>query len=181
MKIFLSIILFLFCLNSNAAQIISSSAEYQDGIFFIEAKSTIKANPTNVFKILTDYKNISRISSKIIESKIIEKNNNNIKVKTIAKGCVLFFCKKITNVQLVISNLNKDITSTTIPEESNLKSGKMFWGLTKKGDLTEIKYLAKIEPDFFVPPFIGSFFIKRLMLKEAESFARNVEKLANEK
>ncbi|MFT6105851.1 MAG: hypothetical protein ACJA0S_000579 [Rickettsiales bacterium] len=180
MKTIISITLLLLSLNSNAAQIISNKADYENGIFSISAKSKINASTQNVFKILIDYKNISRISSKIIESRIINKNQNIVKVKTVAKGCILFFCKKITNVQLVTSNINKNITSITVPEESDLKSGKMFWELTKKEGITQIEYVATIEPDFFVPPLVGAFFIKKSMLQEAEKFVINVEKLANE-
>ncbi|MFT7086701.1 MAG: hypothetical protein ACJAZX_000114 [Rickettsiales bacterium] len=172
---------FLFSTQGECSEILFSKASYENGQFFIQLSSVVKATPKEVFKILTDYKHLSRISSKIIESKIIQKNADGLIVQTIAEGCVWFFCKKIINTQKITINkteLWKNIQSFTIPSMSNLKFGKMNWIISQNKEGANIEYSAQIEPDFFVPPAIGTFFMKRAMLKESKSFADNVEKLA---
>jgi hypothetical protein len=163
--------------NIRAAEITSSSAEYKDNRFIIKVVGVVDATPKKVFALLTDYDNLTQLSPKIIESKILEKDGDETTVKTVAKGCVWFFCKEITNTQITTSIANKNIQSLTIPEKSNLKFGKMTWEINKIKAGTEIEYYAEIEPDFFVPPLIGAYFIKNSMLEEAKAFIDSVENL----
>ena len=169
-----------FSLNTKAADITSSSAEYKNDRFVIKVVGVVDASPERVFALLTDYNNITKISPKIVESKIIKTDGDAIIVKTVADGCVWFFCKKVINVQTTTSILKKNIQSITIPSQSNLKFGKMVWNINKVKSGTEVEYYAEIEPDFFVPPLIGAYFIKSSMLEEAKDFVDSVEKLAGQ-
>jgi hypothetical protein len=175
------VILFTFIFNSKASQIISSSAEYENDRFIIKISAVVQAKPKDVFKLLTDYPNLTKISPKIIESKIIKTGSEATIVKTIAKGCVWFFCREVINTQITTFVINKSIQSTTIPDQSDLEFGKMLWDVKKVGDNTQIDYYAELDPKFFVPPLIGSYFVKKSMLKEAEAFVDSIEKLSNKK
>ncbi len=178
--IFLTVTLLFLSLNAKAANITSSSAEYKNNRFIITVVGVVSASPEQVFALLTDYENITKISPKIVESKIIKTDGNKTIVKIIAKGCVWFFCKEIINTQSTTSIPENNIQSTTIPAESNLKFGKMVWNIKEIAFGTEIDYSAEIEPDFFVPPLIGAYFIKNSMLEEAKAFVDSVEKLTDE-
>ncbi len=177
----LTITFLFFSQNTKAANITSSSAEYKNDRFLIKVVGVVDASPEHVFAVLTDYNNISKISPKIVESKIIKTDGDAIIVKTVAEGCVWFFCKKVVNVQTTTSILEKSIQSITIPAQSNLKFGKMVWNIKETKSGTEIEYGAEIEPDFFVPPLIGAYFIKNSMLQEAKDFVDSVEKLSQQK
>ncbi|MFT6332238.1 MAG: hypothetical protein ACJAW3_000568 [Lentimonas sp.] len=178
-RIILLTFLLLFNNSSQAAEINSIKTKHKNGRFTIDAKLTISASPENIFRILTNYQNLPKISPKIISSKILKKSVKNIKVRTVIKGCALFACKIIVNTQLVTSVPNEKITTITLPKESNLKFGKMIWIMKKNGNKTDVTYFAQIEPEFFIPPIIGSFLIKKSMKKEAEELMNNVEKAAN--
>ncbi|MCE3255083.1 MAG: hypothetical protein K0R25_577 [Rickettsiaceae bacterium] len=169
----------LISVSAKAAVINSSQVSNQDDKFFITISGNVQAKPERILKLLTDYNNLTKLTPKIIESKILKKDGNIVTVKTITEGCVLFFCKKVTNTQKVIIS-NWTISSTTIAEESDLKSGKMKWEIKKEGNETHVIYSAELEPKFFVPPLIGTFFMKYAMIEEAEGFIKNVEKLAKE-
>lgn len=175
----ITITFLFFSPSAKAANITSSSAEYKNDRFIIKVVGVVSASPEHVFGILTDYNNLTQITPKIIESKIIKTDGDVTIVKTVAEGCVWFFCKKITNVQTTTSTLEEYIQSITIPSQSNLKFGKMVWNIKKVKSGTEIEYYAEIDPDFFVPPLIGSYFIKNSMLEEAKAFVDSVEKLAD--
>ena len=174
-----SLVFLLLCFNSNAAEIKFSHADNKNGLFSIKVFSVINANPQKVFDILTDYNHITRLSPKIIESKLIRTEGELAVVKTIAKGCVWFFCKKIINTQ-TITIKGTTINAATLPKESNLKVGKMMWKITPASKGTNIEYYAEIKPDFFVPPVIGAFFIKKSLLEEASYLFASIEKIANE-
>jgi hypothetical protein len=162
-----------------SAQIIFSNASYKNKRFYVNIEAQINSSPKLIFAILTNYNNLSNISPKIIESKIIKKEGEDFIVKTVIKGCILFFCKKITNVQRTAQILEKSITAITIPPKSNLKYGKMTWQIEENKKGVKLKYLAQIEPDFFIPPIVGEYFIKKAMLKEAQNLIRNMDNLEN--
>ncbi len=176
---FLTALFLFFSANIQAAEITSSSAEYKNNRFIIKVVGVVSSSQESIFALLTDYANLTKTSPKLIESKIIRQDGDATIVKTIARGCVWFFCKEIINTQRAITIPIKRIQATTIPAGSNLKFGKMVWDIKKVESGTEISYYAEIEPDFFVPPFIGSYFIKNAMLKEAKTFIDSVEKLTN--
>ena len=178
---FLIIIFLFFSLNAKAANITFSSAKYKNDRFIIKIIGVVSAKPAQVFAVLTDYKNIPKISPKIIESKIIKTDGDTTIVKTVAKGCVWFFCKEIINTQTTTSIPEKRIQSITINAQSNLKFGQMVWNIKEVNLGTQIDYYAEIEPDFFVPPLIGSYFIKNSMLEEAKYFIDSVEKLVDQR
>ena len=177
---FLIIIFLFFSLNAKAANITFSAAKYKNDRFIIKVIGVVSAKPAQVFAVLTDYKNIPKISPKIIESKIIKTDGDTTIVKTVAKGCVWFFCKEIINTQTTTSIPEKRIQSITINAQSNLKFGQMVWNIKEVNLGTQIDYYAEIEPDFFVPPLIGSYFIKNYMLEEAKYFIDSVEKLVDQ-
>ena len=178
---FLIIIFLFFSLNAKAANITFSSAKYKNDRFIIKVIGVVSAKPAQVFAVLTDYKNIPKISPKIIESKIIKTDGDTTIVKTDAKGCVWFFCNEIIKTQTTTSIPEKRIQSITINAQSNLKFGQMVWNIKEVNLGTQIDYYAEIEPDFFVPPLIGSYFIKNSMLEEAKYFIDSVEKLVDQR
>jgi len=174
------LIIFLpFQTNVNAAEINFSEARHINGRYFIKVSGTVLANHQSVFNVLINYNNITKLSPKIIESKILYFEDGEVIVRTVAEGCVWFFCKEIINTQS-INTSNTTINSTTIASQSNLKFGKMKWEIKEIDGGTQINYSAEIEPDFFVPPIIGDFFIKKSLLGEAINFIKNVEKVTNE-
>jgi hypothetical protein len=180
MKIFSILFIFLvaFISNANSSNITSSSADYKNGRFIIKVVGIVEAKQEKVFLLLTDYKNIHHLSPKIAENKIIKNDDNGLVVRTVIRGCVWFFCKDIINNQIITSEFANKIQAFTLPEGSNLRFGKMNWEITEAKGGTQIDYSAEIEPDFFVPPVIGSFFIKNRMLEEAKDFVDSVEELA---
>jgi hypothetical protein len=175
--LFLAISL-LFVSSSKAAEIVDSNASYRNDIFYIDVVGVVDGSKQKVFDMLNDYNNLTKISPKIVESVIIKQDGQGVVVKTVARGCVLFFCKNIVNTQTVTVS-GSVIVSSTLPEQSNLKFGKMKWVLKedeKDKNKTVIEYSAEVEPDFFVPPLIGGYFIKSYLLSEAENFIDGLEK-----
>ena len=178
MKIFFKLFLLLFfSLNSHAYEIESLNSKYENGRFTIDSKAIINAKKERVFQILTNYEELPKLSSKIIYSKIIDQNTNFTKVTSKAQSCVLFFCQKIINTQLVRVK-GDQITAETVAVESDLKFGQMNWQIEEKSGKTHINYSATIELKFFVPPVIGTYFVKHLLEKEAKEILKNVERLS---
>ena len=53
------------------------------------------------------------------------------------------------------------LQAVIIPEQSDFTSGSADWRILPLGDDSRIIYQAQLTPAFFVPPIIGSYFVKR--------------------
>lgn len=165
---------------AQAFEITSSQSKNVGKRFLIDVSAHVKVQPEQVLAILTNYDNLAQVNHNIISSQIISQNQNGTIVKTVIKGCVWFFCKEVVNTQEVEVS-NTTISAVTLPKQSDFKNAKMVWKIKKSKDGTEINYYAEIEPTFFVPPIIGTFFIKNTLLKEAVDSIRNIENSAQRK
>lgn len=88
-------------------------------------------------------------------------------------GCVAFFCKDVGRVEDVRKLASGDLQSVIVPELSDLRSGAAQWYIHQTGQRTRVTYQASMEPGFFIPPLIGSYFVKHNIRTELLiSFAR---------
>ncbi len=65
-----------------------------------------------------------------------------------------------------------------IPEHSDLKFGFARWDLESQEGGTRVVYDMKMKPDFWIPPLIGSYLLKRSLTKAGGKAAQRVEDLA---
>jgi len=117
--------------------------------------------------VLTDYAHIYRLNPSIIESDILASPEQGVvRVRTLVVGCVAFFCRRVGRVEDVHELASGDLQAAIVPELSDLKSGAAEWRLQREGEHTLVTYRAHMEPDFFIPPLIGSYFVRRNIRKE---------------
>ena len=137
------------------------------GVYHIRMVMVVHVPAKYVRGALTDYAHIYRLNPSITESEILPSPEQGVvRVRTLMHGCVAFFCRDVVRVEDVRELVSGDLQAAIVPELSNLKSGAAKWKIQGMGDYTQVTYQADMEPDFFVPPVIGSYFVKRNMRKE---------------
>ena len=142
----------------------------KNGIYNISVIAEIAATEKHVRQVLTDYVHIYRLSDSIIESKIVESSiTEKTQVETLVLGCTPIFCKEVTRVEEVSTLETGDIQTVIVPEKSDFRSGKALWEITARGEKTELKYLASLEPDFFIPPVLGTQMVINNLRDEFET------------
>ena len=161
--------------HSFGAEILKSSVTHKDGTYTVKYLVSLNANKDDVLKILLDFNNLTKLNQHIISSKVLSKNEDHQIVEVINRGCVMIFCKSIHNTQIVKLNGNV-LSAITIAEKSNLKYGKLTWSLITEKDKTKIDFEAIIQPDFFIPPFIGPILIKGIIADNSIETLMNIEK-----
>jgi uncharacterized membrane protein len=177
----LLIITLLFSFNANS-KILHKEFSYKNKTYYFNYEFLVKAPINYVLKTLTDYENLPKIQSSIISSQILEKHKTQLKVKITNQDCILFFCKKIINTQIVTFPNHNTIISKTIPSESNLNHGLISWNLTPtKNNKTIVKIKAEFNFNFFIPPLIGKAIIKNKTTKSLDEVITNIEKLYDSK
>lgn len=167
--------------SSYAGQVIKAFIDEQDGHFLIDLIMQVNAPKQRILEVLTDYNHLEQLSETIISSEILEKKGATTKIKLINEGCIAFFCQTITQVQTVRLLGNNYISIDVEPLANNIKYSVQFWNFKAINTAsTRIHYSADIQPDFWVPPLIGTWLFQSRLLEEATLIINNAEKLATQ-
>jgi hypothetical protein len=147
---------------------------HKQGVYQMKMAAMVEAPAEYVRDVLTDYARIYRLNPSITESEVLPSPDAGVaRVKTVMTGCVAFFCREVGRVEDVRELASGDLHAVIVPELSNLRSGSAKWSFEPVGEQTLVTYQADMEPDFFIPPLIGSFFVKQNIRSElTTSFAR---------
>ena len=71
------------------------------------------------------------------------------------------------------------IHTTVVPALSDFRAGSSDWWLTAPAPgQTRIRFDYRIQPDFWIPPLLGTLLIKSLLRREAQRTIDTLEALA---
>jgi len=165
----------------HAGEVIQSEVEYKDSRYFVSFEVYIEAPQPRVTALLTDYANLTRISRVIKESELyfsLDKNNHRVRV--VVEGCVSYYCKRMTQVQDV-QELGKGlIIGTVLAEKSDFIYAHSRWKIAADKTGTRVSFDSDFKPDFWVPPLIGPYLIKKKLHDITLETINGLEKLAAE-
>ena len=71
------------------------------------------------------------------------------------------------------------IEALTVPALSDFRRGIYRWRLQSENGATRMQFTALLEPDFWVPPVIGPWLIKRKLLDEVRVTTAAIESRAD--
>ncbi len=152
----------------------------QSGVYQIKVVALIAAPANYVRYVLTDYKHIYRLNPSIIESEVLEQNDDgSVSVRTKVIGCAAYFCEELDRVEKVRMLPSGDLHAEIIPELSQFKSGQTHWQIKPMGDYCEVTYLSDMEPDIYIPPVVGRFLIKKSIREEMQTSFTNLENISS--
>lgn len=163
-----------------AVELVEFKITESQGVYSIEATTLLDASAPHVRSALTDLVHIYRVSPEIIESEILPSaDKDSVRVRTRVLGCVAFFCNEIERVEDVRELPSGDLESVMVPELSSFRSGSAGWRIESIGGRTRVIYQAQMEPDFFIPPLIGSYFVKQKLHETVTTSFAKLELIAN--
>jgi hypothetical protein len=169
---------------SFCADIKTIEIKKENNLYHMYINATIDADVDSVIRIITDYENLPLINPYLKESKLLDNpEDERTTVNMLTEICVLFLCYNTRHVQTFHFIENGILFSRIIPEKSDFQAGWMRWEI-KEMDSNKIYPVTRIildiemVPDFFVPPVIGPYQIKRIMLKMTRATILNLEKKA---
>ncbi len=156
------------------------TAEYKQGIYYLNASFIVEASPESVVAALTDYENISQLHPSIIESEILETTSSRIsaRIRTVVKDCAIFFCKKITRVENITQSGFESLDAEVVPFLSDLRSGHTSWKFVGVDNHTEVTYQATMQPKFWIPPLIRSHTVTKKFKKRISEIVQRLQMLA---
>ncbi len=173
--------LLLYCQNSISADFLDDVVVYEkEGIYHISISSEIDASDVFVRQVLTDYAHIYRLSDSIIESRVLTPPGaDKVQVETLVLSCIPMFCKEVSRVEEVNVLESGNLHMKILPEKSDFYSGQARWEIKAMGDTTQLTYQATLEPDFFIPPILGTQIVIENLRKEFSTTFLRVQHIAS--
>ena len=162
---------------SLAGAILASSVNHEGDIYTLSVTARIDAPIDTVYQSITDFDNLAAINPAIEESQLLATPAADTRrVRSVIRVCILMFCKRVQQVQDVTLLEDYAIKAVVLPQGGDFRSGLAYWQLTASGDTaTEMLFTNTFEPDFWVPPVIGPWLIKRKLMREVAETAMYIE------
>ncbi|HHH45123.1 MAG TPA: hypothetical protein ENK49_13380 [Gammaproteobacteria bacterium] len=163
----------------HAGQVHVASVSHQSGSYLVEVDTLVQVNEHRARALLTDYSHLERVNPAIEVSEILlTRGPGDYRVRTVTHACIWFYCRRLRQVQDVIESQDGTVTALVVPELSDFRYGYARLNLWQEADGTRILIRAEVEPDFWIPPLIGPWLIKRKLLSETLETVGRLEQLA---
>lgn len=163
---------------SQAGEVLVAHAGHERGRYQVEVDVRLAADKAQVWRLLTDYVHYGQLNEAIRSSEILERRGKHaLRVRTVTEACVYVFCRNIVQVQDVTQANENYVSATVLPHASHFRHGVARMRLWEEGAMTRVRITAEVEPDFWIPPLIGPWLIKRKLRAEALETVHNVERL----
>ncbi len=160
---------------SHAAEVLQHEITFKDKHYVLSLDMRVNGTVDQVYAILTDFDHFKTLNNSIKHSQLLFNNKHVSTVEVIAEGCVLLFCKRVKQIQIVTEQGNGKIDSITDPDDSDIAYGEAHWQLTNDGKQTKVQYRSDYVPKFWVPPIIGPAILKSRLLEEAQKTIHGIE------
>lgn len=153
--------------------------EREDDVYNMNSVSWLDVSPEHLYNILANHDLFTKFTSAVVESRNVEPDEEGRpQFFSRFEGCVILFCKSfIRNGYLELKPF-KELVAIVNPETSDFKHSREQWTLEPEKGGTRMTYEFEMIPDFWVPPVIGPFYIKRALKSGGEKAVDRIEALA---
>ena len=119
----------------------------------VDSELRVRANPRDVWDVLTDYDNMPRFVSTLQASSIEKRSGNQLQVTQRGTVQFTFFSFPFTTVRQIDLVPYTEIRTTVI--DGSMKSSQFVTTIIATSDETRIIQHGTAVPDFWIPPGIG--------------------------
>ena len=169
----------LFTLAVAAGQVRVASVSHQSGSYLVEVDTLVEMDEHRARALLTDYNNLGRVNPAIeVSAILLTRGPGDFRVRTVTEACIWFYCRRLHQVQDVTESQDGTVTALLVPALSDFRYGYARLNLWQEPEGTRILIRAEVEPDFWIPPLIGPWLIKRKLLSETLETVDRLEQLA---
>jgi len=150
----------------------------QEGGYRLLAESSIAAPREYIHALLEDFEHFHRLTSGITETRFVDDVDTGEQLGfTRIESCVWFFCKTIERTERIESDAPELFRTRAVTELSDFDSYESEWRLVDEPGGTRIFFSAAMEPDFWIPPVIGSWAIRGKLEDTALQMGEAIEYL----
>ena len=164
---------------ASAAEMRSINVEHHKGRYTVSSEVWFDATVKQVFEVFRHWDLSTQFSSAIAESHDIapdEYGRPGYYVRN--EGCLLFFCRSFVRQGYVELEVNEELRAFANPELSDFRLSNETWTFVAEDGGTVVNYRLLMEPDFWVPPGIGPYLIKRKFRNNGGDAIDRIEEIA---
>ncbi len=162
-----------------AAEMRSIDVQYKDGQYTVVSVVWFDARLGAIFEVFGSWDLSEEFSGAVVEARDLEPDEyGRAGFYVVNRGCVLFFCKSLTRQGYVESEEDKVIWAFADPANSDFKVSNEAWEFAEENDGTVVTYTLLMQPDFWVPPAIGPYLIKRKLRNDGRAALNRIEAIA---
>jgi len=164
---------------ANAAEMRSIEMHYEDGRYSMVSVAWFDAGLDESFHVFNTWDYSPRFSGAVVEARDIAAEPGGLPgYFVINRGCVLFFCKSMVRQGYVEADHNKLLRAVADPQLSDFEEFEESWEFSETDGGTSVRYSLQMVPDFWVPPAIGPYMIKRKLQKDGGRALDRIEVIA---
>ena len=173
--------LMLWVSAAGAAELRSISVDHESGLYSVDSEVWFDAPVAQVFEVFRQWDLSTQFSSVIAESRDIEADELGRPQYFVRnEGCILFFCKSFVRQGHVELEVNEVLKAFADPELSDFKRSDETWRFSSENGGTAVLYTLRMEPDFWIPPLIGPYVIKRKFRSGGDDAIDRIEEIARD-
>ena len=162
---------------TGAFEVQRAEATFEADEYRFEMTAVLDAPSSSVNAILRDYENYKTLDARILEARVIERNDAQhfALLATTLRACFGPICRNVKRVERV-DETSMALVATTDPSRSDMQFGETHMQLSVLDDArTRVTYRTRLKPDFWIPALVA----RRMMLNTLEDATidlfRNVE------
>ena len=165
--------------TANGAELRSVEVWMEDGRYHLTSEFLIEVGQDDLYALLIDYEQFKKFTSAIVSSKnLAPGEDGRPRFYTRMEGCILLYCHTFVRRGYLLLTPKHDIVAVSVSEESDFEFSRERWRLSSEGDGTVMIYQFEIEPRFWVPPYVGPYFIKRALKSGSIRAVNRIELIA---
>lgn len=168
----------LYGVAARAATVEHLKVSRDDKAYVVTAQVQVDAPLGPAYGAATDFERLPDYSSMIQSTRLIGDDEISSRMRL----CVLWYCKTVRQVMRYRLAPPKRIDMTVVPGQGDLSAGQAHWRFVAGSKrTTDLRFHARIVPDFWVPPLVGSWAIARALREQVASTATAIERLARQR
>ncbi len=171
--------LFLAPVLAAAAHIELLEVQRREDLFLLQLNAHLSAPVDIVWRTLTDYTELHRLSAAVMESRVLDAGTAaNPLVHTRSHVCVWIFCKDIEHTQRMRRISQDRLEADSVTQSSDFTYGYTRWILTPDASGTRFELVTELRPAFWVPPLIGPILVESGLRRTALDALQGLEREA---
>jgi ribosome-associated toxin RatA of RatAB toxin-antitoxin module len=153
----LPLLLLVVAVSTPAADIVVRASRSGD-VLQVEASAELEGSLENAWQVLTDYGRLAEFVPDLQVSRVISRDYNTVVVEQKGEARLLFFSYPI-DVRLAITEKPREqVVSRAVA--GNFREMQSTYALEARQGRIFLRYSGRLEPDFYVPPLIGTYLLR---------------------
>ena len=163
----------------SAAEMRSIDVQFEDGYYTLVSVVWFDAGLRPMFDVFSSWDLSVQFSGAVVEARDLEADElGRPGFFVVNRGCVVFFCKSLTRQGYVEIEEQRALRAFADPALSDFKVSNEAWEFAEENGGTVVKYTLSMQPDFWVPPAIGPYLIKRKLKADGSQALNRIEDIA---